>query len=171
MLKYCPDNKFYGEEKEKQDLTFFKFLSYYLPDALTSLYTKNERVKSIIDACKLTRRKHSNAPPRDCVFFSKRGAPQTVCKGDLCLQALATYRPNLKHVDLRAWWGVKDEGLAMLVEKCLKLHPDKIISDEKGDKFVAAVAKHRPDLESINLKSCPVSEKALISLLEQCKNM
>ena len=170
MLEYCPDKKFYGQEKERQNLNFYRFLSH-LTDACERVSTQNERVNSIVDACKLTRRKHANAPPRDCVFFSKRGAPQSACKGDLCLKALATYRPNLKHVDLRSWYGVEDEGLAMLVEKCLKLHPDKIISDEKGDAFVFAVAKHRPDLESINLKSCPVSEKALISLLEHCKNM
>ena len=170
MLKHCPDRKWDEYSNYHHDLTFEEFLRH-LRDVCNPYHRLHGRVYNIIKHCKITMKPYSSAVNRDRFYFATGNHVFEACKGKLLLEALTTYRPNLTELDLRAWIGVADKELAMLVEKCLKLQPDNIKSNKKGDAFVAAVAKHRPDLENIDLRSCPVSERSLVSLMERCKTM
>ena len=61
-----------------------------------------------------------------------------------------------------------DAGLAQLIAKCPKLHPDKVISLLKGDAFLASVADNRPALQQMDLDGCgAVSDGALSMLMER----
>ena len=61
-------------------------------------------------------------------------------KGDNFLSVVAKRRPALRHIDVSECDDVSDEGLAKLIQGCLKLEPDEIVSNVKSDAFCAAVA-------------------------------
>ena len=72
-------------------------------------------------------------------------------KGDKFLFAVDEFRKDLTEINVRGCKAASDAGLAALVAGCPNLAPDKILSAVKGDMFCQAVAKHRPDLESLDL--------------------
>ena len=60
-----------------------------------------------------------------------------------------------------------DAGFVNLIAKCPDLHPDKVISDLKGDTFLASVADNRPEMQEINLAGCNAVSDGALSLLMQ----
>ena len=91
-------------------------------------------------------------------------------KGPLFVAAVATYQSDITEIDLIGCDSVNDDGLGVLITKCAKLHPDKVLSYVKGPVFVAAVAKHRPDLTQIEL-NCAETEAELVALLLSCPQL
>ena len=91
-------------------------------------------------------------------------------KGPLFLSAVAKSCPTLVYMDLVPFTGITDEGLAELLIHCKHLHPDSIVSEDKGDVFLSAVAKHRPELTRIDLSACAaVTDAGLAMLMEGCR--
>jgi len=75
-------------------------------------------------------------------------------------------------IDLRGCYQVKESDLCLLIKGCSKLHPDKIFSTVKGDRFCAAVVEHRPDLQRIDLSQCiGVTDAGLATLIKGCKDL
>ena len=68
---------------------------------------------------------------------------------------------------------VSEEEVATLVGKCPKLKLQTLPQELKGDLFCAAVAKHRPDVTSINLSSGKVSltDVGLEKLATACRGI
>ena len=75
-------------------------------------------------------------------------------KGVAFVEAVAKTHPKLRQLDLRESTNVTDESLAMLVEACPQLHPDRLLCMKKGDAYLEAVAKAFPTLKKINLEGC-----------------
>lgn len=77
-------------------------------------------------------------------------------KGSSYLRALAETHPDLREtIDLRGCSHVNDSILATFVKLCPKLHPDKIVSSAKGDRFVQAVAQTHRGLQHLSLCANP----------------
>ena len=77
-------------------------------------------------------------------------------KGVKYLRALAETHPDVRgYIDLRGCSQVTDFVLATLVGLFPKLHPDKIVSSAKGDRFVRAVAKNHIGLQHLSLCANP----------------
>merc|ERR1711939_1060101 len=52
------------------------------------------------------------------------------------------------------------------------MHPDKVLSTEKGLAFVTAVCKCHPNLDCLDLAECPrITEDALFHLAQHCPNL
>ena len=92
-------------------------------------------------------------------------------KGDKFLRAIADHRANISSIDLTDCFDVTDKGLAKLMEKCKDLHPNDVISEEKGDFFLEAVAEHQPHLKDIDVIGCPVTDAGLAKVMEKCHDM
>ena len=93
----------------------------------------------------------------------------SAAKGDKFCGAVAKQHSELLAIDLLGCENVTDEGLKLLGEGCPKLLPDKIHSFAKGDRFLEAVAKRHPQLESISLRDCSrVTEQGIVTLAEGC---
>ena len=93
-------------------------------------------------------------------------------KGDKYLAALAEKNKGVKELDLSSCADVTDSGLALLIETCPDLNPDKIISNAKGDMFLVAVSKHRQDIQEIDLTGCEgVTTVGLVALLTSCSGL
>ena len=94
-------------------------------------------------------------------------------KGDAFLAAMATDgRADLTEINLDECDAVSDSGLASLIQKFVQLQPDKIISKQKGDNFLAVVAQRRSGLTHIDLTDCEaVSDQGLALLIEGCPNL
>ena len=92
-------------------------------------------------------------------------------KGDKFLSEVADHRPDISSIDLTDCYNVTDKGLAKLMQKCKNLHPNDVISGEKGDFFLSAVAEHQPHLTNIDLIDCPVTDAGLAEVMVKCKDM
>ena len=86
-------------------------------------------------------------------------------KGDAFVQAVAKTHPNLEQLDLRKSAGVTDASLAMLVEGCPQLHPNRLLCTKKGDRYLSAIAKAFPNLDEIDLEGCSAVTSAGLYLL------
>ena len=65
-----------------------------------------------------------------------------------------------------------DKSLAAIVAGCPKMLPDKLVTDFKGDAFLAAVAKHHPDLTEIDISKCgAVTDRGLAQLANNCPKL
>lgn len=65
----------------------------------------------------------------------------SVLKGDAFLASVADNRPELQEMDLADCDAVTDGALSMLMERFSQLHPDKVVSVQKGGAFCATAAK------------------------------
>ena len=93
-------------------------------------------------------------------------------KGDAFLLATATHHPELTHIDLMDAREVTDAGLAVLMTKCKKLHPNMVQSHKKGYAFLQAVALHHPDTKEISLRGCrEVTDAGLARLISGCNQL
>ena len=94
-------------------------------------------------------------------------------KGPLFLKAVMAHRDVLEKINLQGCAVAKDEDLALLLHKYPNMHPDKILSEEKGDNFIETVCTlHAPKLTGIDLNGCKaVSDAALAGLLDKCKRL
>jgi len=93
-------------------------------------------------------------------------------KGDRFCEAVATYHFSVKAIDFSQCTDVTDAGLATLIEGCVKLHPDKIVSKAKGDRFCQAVAVNRRKLTHIDLSQCErVTDTGLATILQGCTGL
>ena len=89
----------------------------------------------------------------------------SVALGNQCCSAIAKSHPNLTELDLRHCHSVTDRGLAWLITGCRQLVPNKLLSTKKGDLFCAAVAKHRPELTTLDLQNCEAVTDGGLNLL------
>ena len=65
-----------------------------------------------------------------------------------------------------------DAGLAQLIEQCPELHPNKLISSQKGNKFLTSVCKTRSAITEINLRGCKaVTDAGLADLVMECPEL
>ena len=93
-------------------------------------------------------------------------------KGDLFLAAVAKNHPRVAEIDLRTSDTVTDQGLALLMQGCPGLLPDKVLSLAKGNEFCKAVAEHRPKLTEIGLNDCEeVTDEGLAALITGCPDL
>ena len=95
----------------------------------------------------------------------------SAAKGDKFLAAIAEHRADISSIDLTDCYHVTDAGLAKLMEHCMDLHPDNVISTEKSDKFLSAVAQHHSHLKRIDVSGCPVTDAGLAKVMEKCLKM
>ena len=57
------------------------------------------------------------------------------------MASVANNRPELQEMDLAGCNAVSDDALSMLMDSFPQLHPDKVVSLQKGDAFCTAAAK------------------------------
>jgi hypothetical protein len=97
----------------------------------------------------------------------------SVGKGDLFLAAVASVHPHLTSLNLchPDYKNVTDAGLGALVMGCRGLLPDSIKSSAKGQRFLAAVALVHPNVTSLDLSGCIVSDTGLATIATCCANL
>jgi hypothetical protein len=90
---------------------------------------------------------------------------------DVALARLAAGCLHLALLDLTGCESVSDAGLATLVLGCPKLLPHRLASRNKGDLFLAAVARTHPHLTWLNLRCCNVTGWGLEQLVAGCPSI
>ena len=90
-------------------------------------------------------------------------------KGPQFCQALAVHREELNDLDLRYCSAITDAALACLPAGCLELHPDRLLSGVKGDKYLTSVGQQHLDIDSIDFKACPkATDRGKLAVLAGC---
>ena len=95
----------------------------------------------------------------------------SIWKGDFFLDAVATYRTDIKRIDVSGCFDVSDVALARLLDSCPKLEFSEIISFKRGDQFCATVAEKYPTLKEIDLSDSDVTDVGVRGLAEKCKQL
>ena len=100
----------------------------------------------------------------DCLDVTRNGLTSLAgnCSGLLSLILPAKSKMSVVLID---------RCLAAILRGCPKLLPDKIVSIGKGDSFCAALGERYPDITSISLKSCCVTDGGLASLRKSCNKI
>merc|ERR1712100_779070 len=97
---------------------------------------------------------------------------QSTVVTDKGLSILSERFSGLTEVNLDECPLLTDGGLAQLIERCPELHPNKVISQQKGDKFITSVCKSRPEVTKVNLGGCEaVTDPGLAMLLAECREL
>ena len=79
---------------------------------------------------------------------------------------------RLTTIDVLRCANVTDAGLAALVRGCRDLLPDRIISHNKGNAFLSAVAEVHPTISSLDLYECKgVTDDGLKAVVEACPEL
>ena len=95
-----------------------------------------------------------------------------VMNDDLLIEFAKTRPAYSGEFDLLNCELITDEGLAGVVAACPKVHPNGIKSLVKGEKFIAAVCQHHPNLTEIAVSDCEnVTDQLLAHLVEHCPNL
>lgn len=90
-------------------------------------------------------------------------------KGPAFCQALATHREELTDLDLRLCSAITDAALSCLPAGCPELHPDRLLSPVKGDKYLTNVGQHNLDIDNIDFAACPnVTDQGKLAVLSGC---
>ena len=90
-------------------------------------------------------------------------------KGPQFCLALAECREELVDLDLRLCTAITDGALACLPAGCPHLHPDRLLSDVKGDKYLTSVGNEQLDLTSIDFAACPrATDRGKLAILSGC---
>ena len=108
-------------------------------------------------------------------------------KGSLFLEAVANHHRDITTINLTDCPKITDgvataesktgdaepgSGLALLMERCDDLHPDKVFSKAKGDAFLVAVANFHSGITEIDLNECDgVTDEGLAILMKKCKDL
>ena len=90
-------------------------------------------------------------------------------KDDDFLAAVGDCRPKITEIDLTGCKDITDDGLAVLMSKCLNLKPDAVVSKAKGGDFLRAVADHHPDVTHVDCTGFEgVTDATLAALMQKC---
>lgn len=113
---------------------------------------------------------HSDASDNDLIELLKSCRelrPENIHggnRGDLYCKAMASQYQDLKQIVVN---NATETGLIELLRGCPGLHPDKITGcDQKGDTFLQAVIRFRPEVTDISLEKCDIlSDRGLATLV------
>ena len=90
-------------------------------------------------------------------------------KGPQFCLALAACREELLDLDLRLCPAITDAALACLPAGCPQLHPDRLLSKVKGDKYLTSVGNEHLDVDSIDFAACSrATDVGKLAVLSGC---